>query len=29
VAPAAGTIKEIKVAVGDTVESEAVVALMD
>ena len=29
VAPVTGTIKEIKVAVGDMVESEAVVALMD
>jgi len=29
VAPVSGTIKEIKVAVGDMVESEAVVALMD
>ena len=29
VAPASGTIKEIKVAVGDMVESESVVALLD
>ena len=29
VAPVTGTIKEIKVAVGDLVESEAIVALMD
>jgi len=29
VAPVAGTIREIKVAVGDMVESEAVVAVMD
>jgi biotin carboxyl carrier protein len=29
VAPASGTIKEIKVAVGDMVESESVVALID
>jgi len=29
VAPVTGTIKEIKVVVGDMVESEAVVALMD
>lgn len=29
VAPVTGTVREIKVAVGDTVESEAIVALIE